>query len=181
MNISKLVRTVKVICQIGKCLKSQISILTILVAGLVCSKSTYALEMSVVGPCDQQPKLEVYVDIKDKEEVTLGDLTVKVLNSRGVPFKGDASGIAQIYDSPLGDEAIEVLSPSILRAYGWCVHVDNDEPAEMPDKVVITSQVSKITWFYAYSLYDKGEWKDYCTPSWKVRSLNYCQKPQSNK
>ncbi|MEQ1721648.1 MAG: hypothetical protein ABL930_00640 [Pseudobdellovibrio sp.] len=148
---------------------------------LLITKSTYALQMSVVGPCDQQPAHAVHVDLKDKEEVTLGDLTVKVLNTSGVPFKGDAQGIAQIYDSPLGNDAIEVLSSTQLRAYGWCVHVDNNEPAEMPDKVVITSQVQKITWFYAYSLYDGGDWKEYCTPSWKVHSLNYCQKSQSNK
>lgn len=161
MSISKLVRVIVIV--------------------LLMTKSIYALEVSVVGPCDQAAMLEVYVDLNDKEEVTLGDLTVKVLTARGVPFKGDAGGIAQIYDSPIGDEAIEVLNPSSLRAYGWCVHVDNYEPAEMPDEVVITSQVQKITWFYAYSLYDGGNWKDYCTPSWKVRSLNYCQKPHSNK
>ena len=141
----------------------------------------YALVVSVVGPCDQEPQLVVYVDLKDKEEVTLGDLTVKVLNANRIPFKGDAAGIAQIYDSPIGQAAKETLSSTEMRAYGWCVHVDNDEPAEMPDQVIITESVKKIIWFYAYSLYDNGVWKDYCTPSWKVHTLNYCKIKKSIK
>jgi len=140
--------------------------------------STYALTLSVVGPCDQAPLLEVVEEIKNEvtPEITLGDLTVKVLNDHRIPFKGGAQGIAQIFDSPIGFDAIEVLNSKQMRAYGWCVHVDNSEPAEMPDQVIITDQVKNIYWFYAYSLNDNGEWKDYCTPSWKVRSLKYCQK-----
>lgn len=146
----------------------------ILVAGLVCLvNKAYALEVEVVGPCDPKPALEVYVDLK--EEITLGDLTVKVLNDNRVPYKGDTQGIAQIYDSPMGRDAIEILSSTTMRAYGWCVHLDDKEPAEMPDQVKVLPRVKKISWFYAYSLQDNGVWKDYCTPSWKVRSLRYCQ------
>ena len=147
------------------------------IIGLVCllfgSQNLYAVEVEVVGPCDPKPALEVYVELKN--EITLGDLTVKVLNDHRIPFKGDAQGIAQIDDSPIGNDAIEPLSSTEMRAYGWCVHVDDEEPAEMPDKVIITQKVKKISWFYAYSLYDNGAWKDYCTPSWKVHSLKYCQ------
>jgi len=140
----------------------------------VClTKSASALEVEVVGPCDPKPALEVYVDLK--EEITLGDLTVKVLNDNRVPFKGDAQGIAQIYDSPVGRDSVEILSSTKMRAYGWCVHLDDEEPGEMPDQVKVTQKVKKISWFYAYSLNDSGEWKDYCTPSWKVHSLKYCQ------
>lgn len=141
---------------------------------VVCfTKLTYAVEFEVVGPCDPKPRLDVSVNIKN--EITLGDLTIELLNTNGIPYKGDAAGIAQIDDSPIGRDAIEVLSPTQYRAYGWCVHVDNFEPGEMPDKVQITPLTEKISWFYAYSLYDSGEWKDYCIPSWKVRSLNYCK------
>ena len=133
-----------------------------------------ALQVDIIGACDPAALLSTAVELKDDEAVTLGDLTVKVLNENHIPFKGSAEGISQIYDSPIGDHALEVLSPSQMRAYGWCVHVDNFEPYEMPDKVMITNRVQKITWFYAYSLYDAGDWKDFCTAAWKERSLPYC-------
>ena len=131
--------------------------------------------MEVVGPCEMEPQLKMQVELKENESVTLGDLTVKVLTANGIPFKGSAEGIAQIYDSPLGKDAIEALTSTQMRAYGWCVHVDDEEPAEMPDRIAITAAVKKILWFYAYSLFDDGVWKDYCTPSWKVHSIHYCK------
>ena len=151
---------------------------TILMNSAITAK---AVEVEVVGPCEMESQLNSIVELKENESVTLGDLTVKVLNANGIPFKGDAQGIAQIFDSPMGKDAIETLSSTQMRAYGWCVHVDNDEPAEMPDQVIITASVKKILWFYAYSLYDNGVWKDYCTPSWKVHSINYCKSKISDK
>ena len=136
-----------------------------------------ALQMDIIGACDPVALLSTSVELKDNEATTLGDLTVKVLNQNHIPFKGSAEGISQIYDSPTGDQALEVLSTSQMRAYGWCVHVDQDEPYEMPDKVIITNKVQKITWFYAYSFYDAGDWKDFCTAAWKERSLPYCKNP----
>ncbi len=148
------------------------SILTVFVC--LVSETIYAVEFEVVGPCDPKPRLEVYVEIKNI--ITLGDLTVNVLNDSRVPFKGDVSGIAQIENSPIGLEAVEFLNPMRYRAYGWCVHVDNFEPGDMPNQVEITEGTKKISWFYAYSLSDNGVWKDYCTPSWQVRSLAICNK-----
>ena len=141
--------------------------------------ATYAeaLQVDLIGPCDQAALFSTDVDLKNQDVVTLGDLTVKVLNENQIPFKGSAQGISQIYDTPIGDQALEVLNSTQMRAYGWCVHVDSDEPYEMPDKVLITNAVKKITWFYAYSFFDNGTWKDYCTAAWKERSLNYCKKP----
>ncbi len=134
-----------------------------------------ALQMDIIGACDPAALFSTAAELKDDQAVTLGELTVQVLKQNYIPFKGSAAGISQIYDSPTGDDALEILSPTQMRAYGWCLHVDSDEPNKMPDKVIITNKVQKITWFYAYSLYDAGEWKDFCTAAWKERSLNYCK------
>lgn len=158
----------------------KVSLLTVLLL-LGFRSSAFAAEVVIIGPCDQEPQISARVELKENEQTTLGDLTVKVLDEKGIPYKGGAQGIAQIYDSPMGRDAIEVLSSTQLRAYGWCVHIDDLEPAEMPDQVVVTAQVKKILWFYAYSLSDNGVWKDYCTPSWKVHSLNYCKSKKSAK
>ncbi len=146
--------------------------MTLLVV-LCFAGQAFALDFEVIGPCDEKPRLETSVEIQDK--TNLGDVTVKVLNDNKIAFKGDAAGIAQIEDSPVGRDAVEMLSSTEFRAYGWCVHIDNTEPAEMPDQVEVNSSTKKVTWFYAYSLFDGSDWTDYCTPSWKVRSLDICK------
>lgn len=145
-----------------------------MLTGLVCLTCTkiYAVEFEVVGPCDPKPRLEVYVDVQN--EITLGDLTIKVLDSHQLPYKGDRSGIAQIENSPIGRDAVEIISPTQYRAYGWCFHVDGFEPAEMPDQIKVTKSTTKIKWFYASSLYENGEWKDYCIPSYKTPTFKFC-------
>lgn len=146
-----------------------------MLTGLVCLTGTkiYAVQFEVVGPCDPQPRLEVYVDVQN--EITLGDLTIKVLDSHQLPYKGDRRGIAQIENSPIGRDAVEIISPTQYRAYGWCFHVDGFEPAEMPDQIQVTKGTKKIKWFYASSLYDNGEWKDYCIPSYKTPTFKFCK------
>lgn len=130
-----------------------------------------ALDFKVVGPCEEKPIAETSVVAT---ATNLGDLTISTLTSLGLPLTGDKSGISSIANSPRGDEALEVLSDTLMRAYGWCVEVDGIQPAVMPDEVKISSATKSVTWFYAYSLYDAGNWKDYCTPAWRLHSLPVC-------
>jgi hypothetical protein len=139
----------------------------------ICWSST----VTVIGPCDAKPLLQVQTN---SQAPTLGDLTVEVFQQNRIPFVGDRSGIKSIRNSPIGDEALEVLSNSKMRSYGWCVSVNGVQPAKMPDEVRLQGNSNNILWFYAYSLYDRGLWKDYCTPSYKVRSLPVCQNEQKS-
>ncbi len=148
----------------------------VLIAVIIFIQDVQALQFDVVGACHSGSVFSTAVKIPDEKKISLGDLTVKMFVENEIPFRGSAQGISQIYDSPVGDQALEVLSSAQMRAYGWCVHVDDNEPSEMPDQVIITSIVKKVTWFYAYSFYDEGVWKDYCTASWKEHSLAYCKK-----
>lgn len=178
MKIFKLVSVLDIVIRIVFCtvFRNRVELAVIMMMTLMFNAElTYAVEMSVVGPCEPTPQLVVNVDLDENQSITLGDLTVTVLNENRIPFKGDRSGIAQIKDSPIGQDAIEIISSTQMRAYGWCVHIDQNEPAQMPNEVLINAKVRKIIWFYAYSLYDNGAWKDYCTPSWKLHSLSYCQ------
>jgi len=140
---------------------------------LLFSSSALALDFTVIGPCSQKPIAQTQVPVTSA--TNLGDLTVSTLNLLKVPFTGDRSGISSIANSPRGDDALEVLSDTQMRAYGWCVEIDGNQPAEMPDEVPVTTATQSVTWFYAYSLYDTGVWKDYCTPAWVKHSLAVCQ------
>lgn len=143
------------------------------VASLLISSSAWALDFKVIGPCSDTPMAHTSVPAT---ATTLGDLTIGALTSLGLPFTGDRSGISSIASSPRGDEALEVLSDTQMRAYGWCVEIDGTQPDVMPDEVQVTPATKSVTWFYAYSVYDAGVWKDYCSPSWKIRTLNVCKK-----
>lgn len=128
--------------------------------------------LTVIGPCSEKPVYEVSADSPTS---TLGDFTVDILQKNQIPFQGDRSGIKAIFDSPTGDEALEILSDSQMRAYGWCVTVNGLQPGRMPDEVPLTGSGNHIVWFYAFAFYDKGEWKSFCTPSHTVRSPQICK------
>jgi hypothetical protein len=133
-----------------------------------------ASTFQVIGPCSPQPLYQAEVR---SQAPTLGDLTVEVLKNAAIPFQGDRSGIKAIYNSPVGDDALEVLSNTQMRSYGWCVSINGQQPGVMPDEVKLTGSQNHIVWFYAFTLYDRGVWKNFCTPSYKVKSLAVCKQP----
>ncbi|AZZ37027.1 hypothetical protein CIK05_09555 [Bdellovibrio sp. qaytius] len=139
---------------------------------LLLPLQVYALTFEVIGPCSDQPFYETSTTLK---HTNLGHLTEFLLNKGSIPYTGDATGIGSINGSPVGDDALEVLSDSTMRAYGWCVEVDGVQPDVMPDKVMISENVKHIRWFYAFSLYVSGEWTQYCTPAHTVKSAQICK------
>ena len=132
----------------------------------------YALTFEVIGPCAETP---IYQMSTTMHNTNLGFLTEFVLKKGEIPYTGDQTGIGSIANSPVGDQALEVLSDTTMRAYGWCVEVDGFQPDVMPDKVMISDSVKHIRWFYAFSLYEAGEWTQYCTPSYLVKSAQMCK------
>lgn len=106
--------------------------------------------------------------------LSAGELTIHVLEDSQVPFIGTPAGIVSVDLSPHGDAALEVISDERMRAYGWCYEVDGVQPSQMPDELILSGQERQITWFYAYSSYDRGEWLDYCVPVYSVHPNYIC-------
>lgn len=154
----------------GELLRNLISIFFIGMSALI-SQASEALEFQVRNLCNDQAAFEKKVP---SQESTLGDLTVAVFNQNQIPFQGDRSGLKAIFNSPVGDAALEVLSDSQMRAYGWCVLVDGKSPDRMPDEVLISEKTKTIRWFYAFALYDQGQWKDFCTPAHVAMPSQVC-------
>ena len=73
----------------------------------------------------------------------------------------------------MGLDAMEVLSDTDMRSYGWCFEVDGKVPESYPDSIPLKG-VKKITWFYAYAEYVKGEWISQCKPSYQLKSPYVC-------
>lgn len=139
--------------------------------GILFSWQAMALDFVVIGPCSDKPVLKTEVAT---QEITLGELTVQVLTDNQIPFQGDRSGIKVIANSPSGDDALELISDTQMKAYGWCVAIDGQQPGQMPDEVPLTAVTKEVVWFYAYAFYDHGVWKSFCTPSYQNKPSQIC-------
>ena len=143
------------------------------VLGSIC----LAASVEVVGPCSSTP---IYSgEIEHQSGESLGAVSIRYLDYVGATYIGGETGIAAIAGSPVDREALEMIDREkmTLRAYGWCVHVNGEESKDkMPNEILLSSGEIKIKWFYAYSLLEAGQWKEYCTPSYLLKSPFICKR-----
>ena len=145
----------------------------VLTLTLLCSLNVHAVSWKVYGACDDKPLYQGEVRANLQESV--GDLSVKLFEANGIPYVGAAEGFNSIAGTMTGLDAIEVVSDTELRAYGWCYTVNGQIPDQMPHEVKFAQQDARLDWFYAYSTNKNGEWmNDYCTPAYKIRAAQFC-------
>ena len=140
---------------------------------MLCSLSVHAVYFDVIGPCSRKPQHAgtFITDISD----SVGAISIDIFEANNIPFVGSPAGIAMIANSPMGLDAMEVLSDTKMRAYGWCFSVNGVVPDVQASETYLTSQSDYISWFYAYTSYDSGIWTDYCTPSYKIKAEQFCK------
>lgn len=130
-----------------------------------------AAEFEIIGPCNEKPVYEL--SIADQFE-TVADLTFHILNKNKIPYTGTHKGITSLLNAPQGDDALEVLSDTQMRAYGWCFFVNGEVVMDYADETYLNPG-DKIQWIYSYAWYDR-EWKSMCNESYKVKSDFICKK-----
>lgn len=136
---------------------------------LVQVQPAFCVDWEIIG---QKSKVPEYSGSEDMDlKVSVGEHTIRLLEAAKIPYKGDASGILSILGTPTGNDAIVVESNERMRVYGWCYTVDGKGPSVMADKFFFPSQKSKLSWFFAFSVYDHGNWIDCCTPAY-LKPLN---------
>jgi hypothetical protein len=140
---------------------------------LLTSFNIFSATIKIIGPCSETPIHQSNLENLDISK-NLNDITTDYLERNKIPYLGNAYGIISINESPIGDDAIEILSDTQLRAYGWCFSINGSQIDKMPYEVQLNDQQDQITWFYAFATYDNGEWKDYCTPAYKIQSTKIC-------
>ena len=140
---------------------------------MLCSFSSHAAYIDVIGPCSKKP-LHSGVFITDTDD-SVGKISVDFFESKKIQYVGSNEGMAQIANSPMGLDGMEVLSDTKMRAYGWCFSVNGVVPDVLPSKSYLGSQNDYISWFYAYSTYDQGVWLDYCVPSYQLKAEQFCK------
>jgi hypothetical protein len=146
---------------------------TVFILLIILSLKTNAASIKITGPCSETPIVESSINILDLNH-NLGRITVDFLTQNKIPFIGSEYGINSINETAVGDDALEILSDTKMRAYGWCYTINNIANDKMPDEIFLTKQSDSISWFYAFATYDRGVWKDYCTPAYKTHYSKFC-------
>jgi hypothetical protein len=136
--------------------------------------SSFAISIKIQGPCLEKPLIKK--EYQNTKGLSVGDITVNFLEENNIPYVGAPLGINSMYGTPMGLDAIEILSRREMRAYGWCYQVDGEEPTILPNEFMIEDSHQEISWFFAYSEYDSGVWLNYCIPSYKLASEFVCPK-----
>lgn len=139
----------------------------------VIAPSINAAGLEVQGPC--QNDLWIATMTPSKIGASVGAVTVDHFERIGIPFLGDDRGIAQIKDSPLGDDALIVVNETEMKSFGWCFDVDGETPGSYPHEVFIKSGTEHIRWYYAYAHYKDGEWIGACVPSAEESPAPFCK------
>lgn len=143
----------------------------ILFFALAVMMPVQATVLEFIGPCSEKPLFA--------EQVTgvysnAGTLTVKTLEEKSIPFLGAEEGINSIFSTPVGLDAMEVISDNEMRAYGWCYNVDGEYPDVFANQVVVSSETLKVQWIFGYAYYLNGEWISQCEPSYKIKPQFLC-------
>lgn len=138
----------------------------------ILSFNLNAANIQIIGPCSEKPLINKTIPSLNQESI--GSFTVRFLAQNKIPYAGSDAGMSSIFNTPVGDEALEVISDTKMRAYGWCFNLNGINPDKMPDVVFFTSNNDQLTWYYAFSTYDSGKWVDYCVPAYTVKSSQFC-------
>lgn len=131
------------------------------------------LSLEFIGPCSSTPLLETQVMYGTQEHV--GKLTVDTLENFEVRYQGNEQGLNSAFGTPIGLDALEVISDTEMRSYGWCFNVDGIIPETYPNETFLTEGSNRVTWFYGFAHYKNGEWISQCEPAYKIKPQFICQ------
>jgi hypothetical protein len=145
----------------------------LLIIALVLSVNAFAVEISFTGPCDKKPLL---VGTLGNKFETVGDMTVQFLKKNNVAYQGSERGINTVFGTVTGDAALEVISDTEMRSYGWCYFVDGMGPDVFADEYPMDDSIKKIQWIFGFAHYKNGEWISNCTPAHTVKPNSMCKR-----
>jgi hypothetical protein len=131
-----------------------------------------ALELRFIGPCS--PDFVMRTEVTEAYR-NVGELTVATLAKFDIPFEGSEEGLASVFGTPTGKDALEIVSDVELRAYGWCYSVDGVAPEVYPHEVPVTAETKAVVWHYGFARYYKGAWVTQCAPAHTVRPAALCE------
>lgn len=139
---------------------------------LLLSLSAQAHVISLVGPCDSTPIIQQELANKF---ANVGDLTIHFLTKNNIPYVGSQRGLSSVYNTPVGQASLEIISPTEMRSYGWCYFVDGVGPDVYPDELPLTAASQRVDWVFGFAHFKNGVWISQCTPAHKIRPAFLCR------
>lgn len=118
-----------------------------------------AVTINIEDPCTGQ--LAATSDQSGKDSVSLGQLTINALEELELSYVGSDAGISSIFNTPTSLDAMEVISDTDMKAYGWCYLVDGELVDRYPNEMASIG-VKSVTWFYGYALMEDASWVSMC-------------------
>ena len=106
-------------------------------------------------------------------------LSLAVFTQNNIQNQSSEFGVAQLMNSPIGIDAMEVLSDTVMRSHGWCYSVDGEIPELLMNEMKLTGEEKVITWFMGYSTYigdpQTGDaiWEGQCIPSYSLEAAPF--------
>ena len=131
-----------------------------------------SITFEIVGACEKNAFFKETLPFYN-EPISVGHLTVDILQRENIPFDGSAQGIKTITSIPAKDNELLIISDTELLAYGWCYKVNGLAPEVYPHKVEV-SDGDHIEWYFAFSRYLNGEWVSQCKPSYIEPRQEFC-------
>lgn len=123
------------------------------------SLNAYSQNITFKHPCTDE--VMANRQYTEGSESSLGSLSIKLLSDNQIAYQGNSTGINQILNTPIGLEALDVLSDNEMLAWGWCFSVDGIIPEVLADQVYL-DVYSEVIWFFGYAHYLDGQWVSQC-------------------
>lgn len=125
------------------------------------------------GSCSSRPIISGKFS---PQNMSLGAVTIEFLTQQKIDFQGNEQGINSVLNSPIGQEALEIISSAEMKAYGWCFFIDGKAPEVLPSDYS-AQKVKTVKWIYSYAHYLNGEWIAQCQIAYLAPPPFLC-KPQ---
>lgn len=139
---------------------------------LIFSFQLMAAQITVSDPCSEEKWIQEMISPSIGRSI--GEITVAVLEKNQIPFLGDEKGIRSIQNTVIGDEAIEIISNSEIKIYGWCFRLNGKLSEKYIHEIFSEKETDQIEWFFSYAHYLDGQWKAYCVPTSENKPNKIC-------
>lgn len=158
-------------------LRTPLMMLTSVLALSAAAPQAHAITYEFTAPCSKQPALKGSHELS-RQPMMLGAATIEILENMEVPYVGSDRGINSLFDTPVGDESLEVISDSEMKTYGWCYEVNGKIPDELAFQYRLKGS-EHVRWFYGYAEFKGGDWVSFCNPAPASTAKQYCSKSRN--
>ena len=132
-----------------------------------------AVTYEITAPCSSEAAAKGSYDMPTAP-MSIGQVTLLILADESIPYIGSARGFNSILQTPVGERAVEIISDSETRTYGWCYEVNGRVPDELASQFLLRGP-EHIRWFYGVATSKDGAWVSFCEPTTRATPRRSCR------